>query len=190
MSSKDDTVIVLLIAGVAVLAFMSLQGSNTTPDYTDLSAPMVPANQLTTSQNGKDNIQRWEGYSRTAYQDIAGNWSIGIGHLIVPGDGLSSTSVLTDGQVYDLFAADLTNAEQGIYANVSVPISQGMFDALADFVFQFGAGKFASSTLLSLLNSGDYQGAANELPKWVHSGQTVVAQLVDRRATAQQMFTA
>jgi lysozyme len=182
----------LFLAGFAGLIYWLWTQSNASTDvgYADMSGSMFDPLSLTPSQAGKDNIQRWEGFSRSAYQDIGDNWTIGIGHLIVAGDGLSSQSVLTDGQVYNLFAIDLENAERAIKNLVRVPISQGMFDALTDFVFEFGQPKFANSTLLRLLNNGDYAGAAAELPKWVHSGGKVVSQLVDRRDVAQQIFNA
>lgn len=143
---------------------------------------------FSTSPTGRSNIQQWEGYSNKAYQDIAGYWTIGIGHRIVPGDGLTSSSIISDQQVQDLFNQDLTIAENTIRSNVTANITQGMFDALVDFIFNLGAGNFANSTLLRLLNSSDYQGAANEFSKWVHAGSSVVPQLVARRAADAQIF--
>lgn len=193
--AKSNPFSFVFLAGFAGLIYWLWSQMRTETGYADMTGQMFPANSLTTSQQGKDNIQRWEGFEHAAYKDIAGNWTIGVGHLIVPSDGLTPQSILTDGQVYDLFANDLTNAEHTVKSLVSVPITQGMFDALADFAFQFGYGNethhgLSNSTLLRLLNLGDYNGAAAELPKWVHSGNQIIAQLVDRRDVAQQMFMA
>lgn len=154
----------------------------------DTSVPMNPASVYSTSRAGQNNIQAWEGWRRNAYQDIAGNWSIGVGHKIVPGDGLTPSSILTDGQVSSLFLTDLSGAEGAVKSYVTAPITQGMFDALVDFVFNLGAGNLSSSTLLRLLNQRDYQGAANEFQRWVHSGASVVPQLVQRRNADAALF--
>lgn len=52
---------------------------------------------------------------------------------------------------------------------VTVPLSQGEFDALVDFTYNLGEGNFRKSTLLKKLNAGDYAGAANEFDKWVYT---------------------
>jgi lysozyme len=148
--------------------------------------------EMKTSQAGIQNVVHWEGRRNQAYQDSAGNWSIGIGHLIVPGDGLNAQSNINDATVDAIFANDLNEAENIVKANVTVPLTQGQFDALVDFAFQFG-NALGTSTLLRLLNAGDYAAAANEFAQWVHArnsaGQLVqVGQLVNRRAAATSMF--
>lgn len=131
-----------------------------------------------TSQQQRMNIEGFEGWNRSAYQDTKGNWTIGVGHKIIPGDGLSPQSVLTDGQVGQLFASDLGQAEYYVKSVVTVPVTQSMFDALVDFVFNHGIGTLTNSTLLHLLNSGDYQGAANEFPKWQPYARTTQDQQI------------
>lgn len=149
-----------------------------------------PASVYTTSASGVDTIRQFEGYRNAAYNDGFGNITIGIGHLIVPGDGMDANTVLTDDEVENLFANDLATAENAVKSYVTAPITQGMFDALVDFVFEFGSTKFASSTLLRLLNLRNYEAARAELSKWVHAGNppVVVAQIVDRRNADTAMF--
>jgi lysozyme len=147
---------------------------------------------MRTSAAGLQNIVRWEGRRNQAYTDVSGNWTIGIGHKIVAGDGLTPQSVLADTTVDAIFANDIEDAENIVKSVVTVPLTQGQFDALVDFAFQFGT-QLNSSTLLKKLNAGDYAGAAMELTRWVHSrtpaGQLVtVPQLVARRETAATMF--
>lgn len=143
-------------------------------DFYDVTA-------LITSQNGRAQIIEHEGWRRQAYSDVAGKLTIGVGHLIVPGDGLSAASVLTDAQVDELLTRDIWNAEESVMRRVKVNVTQGMFDALVDFAFQFGDSKFANSTLLAKLNAGDYAGAGAEFRRWVYAGGVVVAGLVNRR---------
>ena len=60
--------------------------------------------------------------------------------------------------------------------------------ALVDFTFNLGSGNLQTSTLLKLLNAGDYAGAANELPKWNLGSGRVQPGLVTRRARERSLF--
>jgi lysozyme len=125
------------------------------------------------------------GMKLTAYPDPpgSGEYSIGVGH-----HGASAGQVITAAQGWALFDADIATVEAAINAHVTVPLSQGQFDALADFVFNEGTGHFESSTLLKLLNAGDYAGAAAQFPRWdIASGQ-VNETLADRRQAEEQEF--
>ena len=62
------------------------------------------------------------------------------------------------------------------------------FDALVDFAFNCGCGAFAGSTLLKLLNAGDYPGAAAQFDVWDHASGKVVAGLLRRREAETQEF--
>ncbi len=55
------------------------------------------------------------------------------------------------------------------------------FDALVDFVFNLGAGRLASSTLLRYLNAGKYDAAAWQLLAWDHAASHEIASLKLRR---------
>lgn len=142
---------------------------------------------MNSSAAGLQNIINWEGKRNQAYLDSAGKLTIGIGHLIVPGDGLDANSTITDATMNAIFANDIDQAEINVKRNVKVPLTQGQFDALVDFTFQFGNQLYGSHLLL-LLNSGDYRGAANELSRWVHVNGVVSNQLVARRQAATTMF--
>lgn len=185
----EDTLLAIGILG-AIVAFVFLSRNPNVETYNMDPNATAPASSLATSQDGQNNIVKWEGWKRNAYKDIAGNWSIGVGHKIVQGDGLSQFSTLTDGQVQQLFMSDLAQAENDLKSYVTVPITQGQFDALIDMFFQFGGPKIGGSTLVAMLNNGDYSGAANEFAKWVHAGNppVVVEQLVERRGADTAMF--
>lgn len=59
--------------------------------------------------------------------------------------------------------------------------------ALADFVYNLGAGRLAASTLRKRINAGDMDGAKTELMKWVRGGGRVLPGLVKRR-TAESLL--
>lgn len=147
---------------------------------------MFPASTFHMSEGGKTLLIQHEGFRREAYRDSAGKLTIGIGHLVQPTDGITETTVLTDGQVYQLFAGDLANAENAVKRLISAPITQGMFDALTDFAFQYGYTRLQTSTLRTLIDLREYDRAALEFAKWVHvtnpaTGQKVVSAGVQAR---------
>jgi lysozyme len=72
-----------------------------------------------------------------------------------------------------------------VNSHVKVPLDQDQFDALVDFCFNAGIGAFYGSTLLKLLNQGNYDAIPEELKKWnkchIDGVLTVVQGLVNRR---------
>jgi lysozyme len=141
-------------------------------------------NNLTYSANGLALTEKFEGLKLTAYQDVTGVWTNGYGntHNVVPG------STITLGQAQTDLASNVEGAAYVVNTVVTVPLNQNQFDALVDFVFNLGSANLQSSTLLRLLNTGNYSGAANEFPKWNHAGGVVVQGLTNRRLAEQQLF--
>ena len=71
---------------------------------------------------------------------------------------------------------------------VTVELSQHEFDALVSFDFNCGYGSLRSSTLLRLVNEGDFAGAAEEFEKWDHVSGKVCAGLLRRRLAEEEEF--
>ncbi len=139
-------------------------------------------------QDAVDLVKHFEGLYLTAYLCPAGVPTIGYGHTA----GVSLGQTITEGQADQFLAADLAGAAASVDRLVKVMINPKQRGALASFVFNLGAGSLEDSTLLKLLNNGDYAGAAGEFGKWVHStvdGRKVVLQgLVARRAAEAALF--
>lgn len=143
-------------------------------------------------------IAKAEGFSDTVYQDAVGKWTIGYGHLVVPGDpyfpyGTQKTITLDDAET--LLKKDTAIATNAVDTYVTVPLTDNQRAALISFVFNVGAGAFESSTLLKLLNRGDYAGAANQLDVWIYgtlpSGEKIkLPGLITRRADEKATFLA
>ena len=139
------------------------------------------------SDQGLALTKSFEGLRLEAYQDCAGNWTIGYGHagpMVLPGQSIS------EAEAAKLLHADLAKAVACVNHAVQAVISQGQFDAMVDFCFNAGRGNFAQSTLLRKVNSGDLRGAAAQFALWVHAGGEVVAGLVRRRKAEAALFTA
>jgi len=138
-----------------------------------------------TSDTGLQLIKDSEGFSSIAYRHANDVWTIGYGHT----SGVQRGDKVTPDQADELLRKDVSSAEWAVMKLVYAAMTQGMFDALVDFVFNLGEGAFADSTLLRKLNSGDLEGAAEEFPRWVHDASgAVLPGLVTRRQREQEMF--
>src|SRR5690349_7226751 len=98
--------------------------------------------------------------------------------------------IITQGQAEALLAQDVQRAVDAVNRLVTVPLTQGEFDALVDFTFNAGVGHLESSTMLKLLNQGDYAGAAAQFDRWSFAGSVQAAGLLRRRQAETAEFDA
>lgn len=68
------------------------------------------------------------------------------------------------------------------------PTTQDQFDAMCSFAWNEGIHALATSTLLRKHNAGDFQGAADEFPRWNKQGVQVLRGLVRRRAAERSLY--
>jgi lysozyme len=136
------------------------------------------------SKTGLALTESFEGCRLTAYQDQVGRWTIGYGHTA----GVKEGDVITHDQAEAYLVADIAWAVAFVNHVVYAPINQNEFDALVDFVFNLGSGSLQHSSLLALVNRGNYELAANEFEKWDHAGGVVVAGLLRRRQAEEAEF--
>ena len=128
-----------------------------------------------------------EGLRLSAYQDSGGVWTIGYGHT---GPDVTPGMVITAAQAQTLLQADLKTAENAVSDLVQVALTPNQFSALVDFVFNVGEAALAGSTLLALVNRGDFAGAADQFGKWVYAAGQELPGLVTRRAAEKALFLA
>jgi lysozyme len=105
---------------------------------------------MNVSPAGRAFIERNEGLDLEAYWDKNG-YAVGYGHH---GPNVTASTVVTRDQADSLLAADLVWVEKAIANAIFIELGQNQFDALADFVYNDGAGALKTSTLARLLNSG------------------------------------
>lgn len=131
------------------------------------------------SKAGETFTKRSEGFNPKPYKDPGGIWTDGWGNTV---------GVIPNGPPKTLaqcqldYNRNVTVAEKAVLGLVTVSLTQGQFDALVDFVFNLGSARLASSTLLKLLNKGDYVGAGGQFSRWVYQGTTVLQGLQTRAA--------
>jgi lysozyme len=141
--------------------------------------------QMKYSKPGLKLTEGFEGCKLVAYIPMKGDVpTIGYGHTRNVHLGMTCTQE----QAEQWLLEDLQLAEDNVNQHVRVQITQGEFDALVDLVFNIGSGNFQHSTLLKLLNSGDYKAAAKEFERWDRVGGTVSTGLLRRRSAEEQEF--
>jgi lysozyme len=137
------------------------------------------------SKEGLELTKSFESCRLTAYRDIKGVLTIGYGHT---GDDVTEGLTWTQNQADMQLIEDLRRAENMVNSCVTVELTQGEFDSLVDLVFNIGSGNFKTSTMLKLLNDGDYSGAANQFELWDHASGQVIAGLLRRRLAEEKEF--
>jgi lysozyme len=135
-----------------------------------------------------------EGFRPRPYNDAARphNATIGYGHLIhlgpvTPADR-QRWGTITQAQAEWLLEGDLRGPEDEVNDDVHVPLGQNQFDALVDLAFTIHPSEFRGSTLLRLLNRGDYERAADQFLVWRRAGGAHPGGLKDRRQHEEDLF--
>ena len=137
-------------------------------------------------------MKEHEGLRLKAYRCPAGVLTIGYGHTlnVKPGDVISKDTADR------LFVEDVERVERQLDAeNYSKHLSQGQYDAVIDFIFNLGWGKYRSSTLRKklLCNVNDVT-IPDEFRRWVYGtdpktgAKIMLPGLVKRREWEAQMY--
>ena len=139
------------------------------------------------SAKGVALIEQFEGCSLTAYPDPGTGgepYTIGIGTTggVKPGD------TCTREQAEEWLRDDCTHAEQAIDELVEVPLTQNQRDALISLIYNIGVGNFKGSTLLKLLNAGNYAAAQQQFTRWDKAAGKEMPGLLRRREAEAELF--
>lgn len=124
-----------------------------------------------------------EGWRDEPYLDSGGKCTIGWGHLIEAGEFCPDKITVEQGEKY--LSDDIAKAERAINRTVKVPLKQNQFDSLVSFVYNIGAGAWATCDSLGILNSGERHRMPARMMMWVKvdkNGVKVVDEgLINRR---------
>jgi len=143
---------------------------------------------LNYDQAGLDVTEDSEGCRLTAYPDpgTGGDpWTIGYGHT---GADVHPGMTIDHAQAEEFLRHDVRSAEAAVKRLVKVELTQHQFDALVDFAFNCGAGNLQHSTLLKLVNEGNFATASTHFGDWVKGGGHVLPGLVKRRHAETVLF--
>jgi lysozyme len=153
---------------------------------------VVSNEDLRTSRSGLEMIEKLEGFYPTPYKDAGGRRTIGIGHLIRPGEDFPDGSSITHEQAYSMLSSELLSIEAVIKRNVRVELNQNQFDALVSFGYNCGPSVFTRGEVIWAINSGDLCSVPEKILKWskvkVNGRRRVVAGLYRRRLREGELF--
>ena len=138
------------------------------------------------SNNGLDLVKHFEGLVLKAYKCPAGVWTIGYGHTkdVQPGDSWS------EDHADHMLEVEMEEYEKYINDLVTVELNQNQFDAMVSWVYNLGVGNLQSSTLLKVLNAGDYAGVPEQIMRWNKASGKVLEGLTRRRQAEADLFVA
>lgn len=133
-------------------------------------------------------IREFEGQVLKGYLDAVGKLTVGVGHLVKPGEPYKLGKAITQAESDRLLREDLKTAIACVEKRVTAPLTDNQFAALVSFVFNLGCGNFTKSTLRKLLNRGLYTQAAGEFGKWNKASGLILKGLTRRREAEQNLF--
>lgn len=147
---------------------------------------------LKTSKEGLELIAKWEGCVLKPYKDIAGLRTIGIGHLIKPGENFPDGVEISKERALELLAEDVEDCELAIKKHIKVALNQNQFDALVSFGFNCGVGVYSNSGVATAVNAGQFDKVPAKLEEWskarINGVLTTVQGLLNRRRHEGQVF--
>ena len=129
-----------------------------------------------------------EGYSPVAYRPVPGDVpTIGFGTTdnVKMGDRTDPVQALTRK------LADVQRFEGALRQCVRVPLHQHEYDAFLSLAYNIGPGAFCGSTLVQLLNAGQYREACAQILRWDRfQGQPLRGLTLRRQAEHRQCLGA
>ena len=134
----------------------------------------APVNNATITDDIYAELEREEGVRNCAYTDSVGKWTIGVGHLIIPGDGMNSSTCLSDAEVRTLTENDMASRDPTVNAILSeMGVNTHEFKvAMFSVVWQMGDIRSRFPSLWAKLTAGDYTGACTMIKGWKWHKQT------------------
>ena len=142
-------------------------------------------NKMQISTEGISLIKKFEGCELESYQCAAGVWTIGFGstHNIEEGMNISKD------RAEELLLEDIAEFEESVLESVDMPMSQHQFDALVYWTFNLGPNNLKSSSMLKVLNSGNYEDVPEQIKRWNKAGGKVLDGLIRRREAEALLFS-
>jgi len=141
---------------------------------------------MQTSKTGIDLIKHFEGCELYAYKCPAGVWTIGYGHT----KGVEPGMQITEEDAHNMLVEELVEYESYINNLVTVGLNQNQFDAMVSWVYNLGSANLQASTLLKVLNAGQYGEVPAQMLRWNKAGGKVLEGLTRRRQAEADLFAA
>ena len=152
--------------------------------FSRVKTPSPLGDNMKISAEGLALIKKFEGCELEAYQCSAGVWTIGYGHTKDIEEGMT----ITKEQAEEMLVDELHEYESYVNEYVTVELEQNQFDALVSWVYNLGPNNLKASTMLKVLNSGDFSGVPAQIKRWNKAGGKVLEGLIRRREAEALLF--
>ena len=142
------------------------------------------------NERGIEMVKSFEGISTKPYLCPANVWTVGYGATVGSDGGPIDLDMepISEIEAEALLLRDLESSQGWVSRLIKTALTENQYSALTSFTFNVGAGALQRSTLRMKLNSEEFQGAADEFPKWHRAGGRILAGLVWRRVAEQTLF--
>lgn len=132
------------------------------------------------SENGVSFIKGFEEFRAQVYNDVAGNPTVGYGHLLKPGE--SFPDGISEPDAAQLLLSDAQPVVDALNRLVPADCTQNQFDACCDFGYNCGIG-----SLETMLAHG-WDQVPIQIPRWTKAGGKDIPGLVRRRQAEVDLF--
>jgi lysozyme len=132
---------------------------------------------LALSAAGLVGIAGYESYRGDAYLDSVAVPTVGYGTTA----GVKLGDKTTPERALVRLLTDATGAGEAVRGCITAPLFQNEFDAYVSLAYNIGAKAFCGSTLVQLLNQGQYKAACDQLLRWDRAGGKQLRGLTVRR---------
>lgn len=154
---------------------------------------------MSLSKEGTNLLKRFEGFVANPYNDPVGHCTVGYGTLLHMGNcnGKDASEQpylngISEEEATKLLEERAREFQKAINEQVTVDLNQNQFDSLVSFVYNIGTAGFGKSTLLKVLNEGNYASVPTEMAKWVYGTiegkKTILPGLEKRRKAEAELF--
>ena len=129
-------------------------------------------------------IKKFEGCRLESYKCAAGVPTIGYGST----KGVEMGMTITQEGAEELLLKDIAEFEEFVLEASEMPLSQHQFDALVSWTFNLGPSNLRASTMLKVLNKGEYEDVPAQIKRWNKAGGKVLDGLIRRREAEALLF--
>ena len=136
------------------------------------------------SKEGIALIKKFEGCELEAYLCPAGVLTIAYGRT----KGVKENDTCTYSEAEEWLEEELTEYEDYVKNLIKVDLTQNQFDSLVCWTYNLGPTNLKKSTLLKVLNEGDYDSVPSQMKRWNKSQGEVLEGLIRRREAEALLF--
>lgn len=125
---------------------------------------------------------RDKAYFATQHEKQQGISTIGYGSTYHPdGTPVKQGETITRAKAEEYLKGHIESYKKIMAKCVKVPLHEKEFEAYASLAYNIGPTAFCNSTLVKVLNTGDYQGACKQILRWDKQNGKVLRGLTVRR---------